>query len=505
MLKRALVGAGLVVLLGAAGVYFFRPPGYAVNVPLAQVVGHGIAAPPVDGVLARLAVPAGVRLGRLAEGIEGARFLEPTPAGDLLVSQPRLGRIALLERDANGDGRADAVRTLVDGLDQPHGLDLHGGWLYVAEGGAIGRIRFDPAARATSGAFERIVTGLPKGEGHWTRTVRFGPDGFLYLSVGSSCNVCLETDARRAAITRYREDGSGEEIYATGLRNAVGFDWRPGTGELFATDNGRDLLGDDFPPCELDRVVKGGFYGWPFANGDRVLDPDYGKGHEAQAAASIPPAHAFRPHNAPLGITFLTHPATPAAFQGTALVALHGSWNRSKKDGYKVVSLHWSEDGAIAERDFVTGFERDDDVIGRPVDVAQGSDGAVYISDDFAGSIFRATFGDAPAGAAGASAAPGAPAAGDVLHGMPADEIARRQARGKTVYARWHCASCHSSAVALPKMKVKPLVNLRERFDLDKLDAWIRTPTPPMPTYPIRDEDRRSLAVYLLTTEESER
>ena len=186
--------------------------------------------------------------------------------------------------------------------------------------------------------------------------------------------------------------GSGEEIYASGLRNTVGFDWRPGTEELYGTDNGRDLLGNDFPPCELNRIQRGGFYGWPYANGDQVLDPDLGAGHEDRVRASIAPVHAFRAHVAPLGITFVRGDKVPPDYRGAALVALHGSWNRSEKDGYEVVSLHWNERGEITERPFATGFEVDEDVIGRPVDVAEGPDGAFYISDDFAGSIYRVVY-----------------------------------------------------------------------------------------------------------------
>ena len=192
----------------------------------------------------------------------------------------------------------------------------------------------------------------------------------------------------------HRPDGSGEEIFATGLRNPVGFDWRPETGELYATDNGRDLLGDDFPPCELNRIERGGFYGWPYANGDRVADPDLGAGRERRIASSLSPAHAFRAHNAPLGIHFVRGARAPRDYHGAALVALHGSWNRTRKDGYKVVSLHWRPDGAIEERDFAVGFERDEDVIGRPVDVAEGPDGAFYISDDYAGAIYRVAYGE---------------------------------------------------------------------------------------------------------------
>jgi glucose/arabinose dehydrogenase len=226
---------------------------------------------------------------------------------------------------------------------------------------------------------------------HGSNGVMFGPDGRLYLNVGSSCNVCDEEDPRRGAILRFEADGSGEEIYASGLRNSAGFDWRPGTDELFATENGRDLLGDDEPPCELNRIVRNGFYGWPYANGDNRPDPDFGPGNEARIAASIPPVHPFRAHNAPLGITFVRSDSPPAGYRGAALVALHGSWNRTTLDGYKVVSLHWDEQDRITERDFLTGFQIDLDVIGRPVDIAEGPDGAFYVSDDYAGAIYLVT------------------------------------------------------------------------------------------------------------------
>jgi glucose/arabinose dehydrogenase len=498
------VGIGLLLLLAAAaggcGLLLrlgLLPERYAVNVPVLHALfGRGVEAPPPGVVAARFRAPEGFSVGLFAEGIPNARLLRPTPAGDLLVSQPRAGRVWLLERDADGDGRADGRRPLLDGLDRPHGMDLHGGWLYVAEAGAVGRVRFDPAARRTEGAFERVVTGLPAGGNHWTRTVRFGPDGWMYVSVGSSCNVCMEPDPRRAALLRYRPDGSGEEIHATGLRNAVGFDWRPGTDELFATDNGRDLLGDDFPPCELNRVVRGGFYGWPFANGDRVPDPDLGGGREAEISGSIAPAHAFRAHNAPLGIAFLRSPEAAPAYRGAALVALHGSWNRTRKDGYSVVSLHWRPDGSIEERDFLTGFLVDDDVIGRPVDVAEGPDGAIYVSDDYAGAVYRVAYGAAP----GPDAALGRAAVGaaDPLAALAPGERRLRAERGAALFARHDCAACHDPARATPGVVAKELRGLAGRYDVAGLAAFFDAPTPPMPVFALSAEEKRDLAVHLL-------
>jgi glucose/arabinose dehydrogenase len=183
---------------------------------------------------------------------------------------------------------------------------------------------------------------------------------------------------------RMQPDGKAREIFATGLRNSVGFDWAPWDDALYATENGRDLLGDDLPPDELNRIERGGFYGWPFAFGARVADPDMGKGHEADIARSIPPAHEFRAHNAPLGIAFLRGTALPPGYSRTALVALHGSWNRSVPDGYKVVALDWQADGSIVERDFLSGFRSSEGIIGRPAGVTQGPDGAIYITDDYA-------------------------------------------------------------------------------------------------------------------------
>lgn len=329
------------------------------------------------------------RITLYATELAGVRMLRFTPTGDLIASQTPSGRVIILSRDTDGDGLSDARRVLLDGLNGPHGVDLHAGMLYVAEEDAIGRIKFNNATNTIEGAYQRIITGLPQGGGHSSRTLRVGPDGKLYVSVGSSCNVCLEDDPRRAAMLRYDLDGGNAEIFAQGLRNPVGFDWRPADGALYATDNGRDWLGDDFPPCELNRIEQGGHYGWPYANGRNIPDAEFGAGAADKIAHAVPPVFEFRAHNAPLGISFVRNPGAPEGLRGTALVALHGSWNRREKDGYKVVSLHWQPDGSIIQRDFLWGFLENGKVRGRPVDVAEGPDGAFYVSDDFAGHIYR--------------------------------------------------------------------------------------------------------------------
>ena len=498
---RVAVGLAAAALLVAAACRIglgLLPERYAVNAPIRQMLlGRGVDAQSDDALRARLVVPDGFSVSLYAAGLPNARMLRFTDRGDLLLSTPRSGKVWLLARDDDHDGRADAVTSLLDGLDRPHGLDFHDGWLYVAEGSAIRRIRFDAAARRVEGALESVVAGLPNGGNHWTRSVRFGPDGKMYVTVGSSCNVCIEEDPHRAAMLRFAPDGSRQEIFATGLRNSVGFDWQPGTNALYATDNGRDLLGDDIPPCELNRVVQGGFYGWPFAWGDKQPDPDVGKGHEADVARSLPPAHAFRAHNAPLGMTFVRGPNAPAAIRGDALVALHGSWNRTHKDGYKVVALRWSADGAIAERDFLAGFVRDEQAIGRPVDVAEGPDGAIYVSDDYAGAVYRVAMG--AVAAAATSAAPAVPSSGgDPLAGLGAADRAHLAATGRALYEANACFRCHEAARADTGAVPAPLVKLAGKYTIESLAAFFAAPQPPMPLYPFDDDARRALAVHLL-------
>jgi glucose/arabinose dehydrogenase len=499
---KVVVGATLIATAAAGVGLLLLPDRFAVNAPLGQwLFGLGLAAPAEDAVVARLEAPKGWRVGLFAADLPNARFLRFTPGGDLLVSQPRGGRVVLLEADHDGDGRSDGRRDVVTGLNRPHGMDLRDGWLYVAEADAVGRIRFDGRTGRTTGAFDRVVTGLPGGGNHWTRTLRFGPDGWMYVSIGSSCNVCRESDPRRASIMRFHPDGTGGEIYATGLRNAVGFDWRPEDGELYATDNGRDLLGDDFPPCELDHVVQGGFYGWPVANGNRVPDPDFGKGAEARIAASIPPVHGFRAHNAPLGITFLRGQDLPEDYRGAALVALHGSWNRTRKDGYEVVSLHWRADGAIEERDFLTGFldRSDDEVVGRPVDVAEGPDGAVYVSDDYAGAVYRVSRGRAaktPGEVARGGLAAGPATAGKATAvSLPADV----ERRGRGLWESQKCGVCHDAKKAVKGMVTRPLGGLAKRYTPETLAAYLVAPNPPMPAFDrLSEAERTDLARYLL-------
>ena len=347
---------------------------------------HPTPAPAADQALVRL--PPGFAIEVFARDLGPARFLAVDPAGTLLVSVPRTGRVLALPDD-DGDGRADGSIVVADGLQLPHGLAFHQGALYVAETGRVLRLPYDPARRRTTGPATVVVPDLPPRGGHWTRTIVFGPDGHLYVSVGSSCNNCEESDARRGAILRYAADGSGGSRFATGLRNAVGLAFRPGTDELWATVNGRDWLGDDRPAEYVTRVVGGGFYGWPYCHWDPtglVPDPDLGAPDRCRQVAR--PSFLYQAHSAPLGLAFYTGSQFPPEYRGDLFVALHGSWNRPAPVGYKVIRVRL-DDGGPRASDFVTGWLSGSRGWGRPVDLAVGRDGSLFLSDDHQGLVYR--------------------------------------------------------------------------------------------------------------------
>jgi glucose/arabinose dehydrogenase len=359
-------------------------------VALAACVGYTPrAAPPSDQAGLRL-LP-GFTIDVFARDLGPARFLAVDPLGTLLVSVPRQGRVLALPDD-DGDGRADRTVVVADGLELPHGLAFHDGALYVAETGRVVRLAYDPTTQRTSGAPEVVVAGLPRRGAHWTRTIAFGPDGRLYVSVGSSCDACEESDPQRAAITRYEADGSAPVRFATGLRNAVGLAFRPGTDELWATVNGRDWLGDDRPADYVTRVEAGGFYGWPscyWAPGGLASDPQLGAPGRCERVAR--PDLLYQAHSAPLGLAFYTGQAFPPAYRGSLFIALHGSWNRRTPTGYKVIRVGF-DDGTPHAEDFVTGWLAGSRAWGRPVDLAVAGDGSLFLSDDLQGVVYRIAY-----------------------------------------------------------------------------------------------------------------
>lgn len=331
-----------------------------------------------------LTVPAGYTISIFAEDLGSARFMALDENGVLYVTD-RLGRVLRLP-DANGDGTADDVEPVLDGLNNPHGITFYDGALFVAEETQVIRAEDSDG----DGVYETVATiipDLPEG-GHWSRTIRFGPDGMLYVSVGSSCNVCEEDDPRRAAIWRYNADGSGGEPFAVGLRNAVGMTFQAETGLLWATNNGRDGMGDDIPPETINQPNQGDDFGWPRCHAGTVIDPQFGSEGACEGVAQ--PAVLMQAHSAPLGLTFASGDML-APFAGDLIVAFHGSWNRTEPTGFKVVRIPF-ENGVPAGEpvDFIAGWLLDGgDRWGRPVDVIVASDGSLMISDDEAGRVFR--------------------------------------------------------------------------------------------------------------------
>ncbi len=336
-----------------------------------------------------LVAPDGFVVETFAHDLDGPRWMAFGPDGNLYVTLSEVGQVVRLE-DRDGDGMADEVTTIIAGLNRPHGLAWHEGDLWIAETTRVIRLEGGDSPVGQS-ELTVVVDGLPEG-GHVTRTILFVPffSGFL-LSIGSSCDVCKEEDPRRASILHYNLDGSDRKVVASGLRDAVGLAVNPETGELWATEIGRDWLGDDLPPEELNSVRLGRNYGWPYCYGDRIPNPEFAD--RARCDGTEPPILTFTAHSTPLGIAFYDASMFPPEYKGDAFVALHGSLNRSVRSGYKVVRVRVGAGRPQRVEDFVTGWLGvGDEVRGRPVQPLVGPDGALYVSDDFAGRIWRVVY-----------------------------------------------------------------------------------------------------------------
>ncbi len=334
-----------------------------------------------------IALSSGFTISVFAQGLDDPRMLAVGPDGALYVAERGAGRVLRL-LDQDGDGSLDTQQAVAQGLNAPSSLAFYqDGSLYVAETRRVLRLS-QPDAHGIFQKQEVVIDGLPSG-GHSTRTLLFSPDfSTLFVSIGSSCNVCIEGDARRAAIMAYNPDGSHARLYARGLRNAVGITFRPGTDELWATNNGRDLLGDDLPPETINLVQQGDDFGWPRCHAGRIIDPEFGGLQGCQGVKA--PLVEMQAHSAPLGLTFYSGSQFPEDYRGDLFVAFHGSWNRSVPTGYKLVriSMQGGQPGPV--QDFATGWLLPNGSNwGRPVDVVSGNDGSLYLSDDAGGKIYR--------------------------------------------------------------------------------------------------------------------
>ena len=327
----------------------------------------------------------------------GARVLALDPDGTLLVSLTSRGKVVALP-DKNGDGVADAVVTVLDGLNKPHGLAFgpeENPRLYVAETGRVSAYDYDPE-RLTA-ASEQKIADLPPGGRHFTRSLKFLPgprDRRLLISVGSSCDACEEEDWRYAKILAVDPDGGELETFASGLRNSVFMAVHPQSQHVWATEMGRDFLGDNLPPDEINIILEGRNYGWPYCYGKRLYDDktDPTGAHREFCKETIPSFIDLPAHSAPLGLAFFTE-EWPREFRHDLLVAFHGSWNRTEPTGYKVVRYKLDPAGNFIDvEDFITGWLTPSGALGRPVDILIKDDGVIYISDDKAGVVYRVVY-----------------------------------------------------------------------------------------------------------------
>lgn len=347
---------------------------------------------PADPDLARIELPPGFEISYYAQNVVNARSLCRSPGGTLYVGTRDEGKLYALV-DTDRDYRADAQYTLAEGLNMPNGVAFRNGDLYVAEVSRILRFPGIEQRLDDPPAPEVIYDGYPAETHHGWKYIAFGPDGKLYVPVGAPCNICKSEDSVFASITRLNPDGTDREIVHRGIRNTVGFTWHPETGELWFTDNGRDWMGDDLPPCELNHAPREGMhFGYPYCHGGDVPDPKFGD--QRSCTEFTPPVQKLGPHVAPLGMEFYRGTQFPEAYRHQVFIAEHGSWNRSEKIGYRVVLVTLEGNRATSYEPFASGWlnEEDQSVWGRPVDLEHLPDGSLLVSDDYGNAIYRIAY-----------------------------------------------------------------------------------------------------------------
>lgn len=344
--------------------------------------------------LTRIKLPQGFKIEVYAGQVENARSMTLTPSGTLFVGTRDKGSVYAL-RDEDGDMRAEKKYVLAEDLDMPNGVAFRDGDLYVAEVSRILRFKDIENNLANPPKPEVVYDKYPTEKHHGWKYIAFGPDGKLYVPVGAPCNICNKENENEifASITRINPDGTGLEVVQHGIRNTVGFAWQPGTDKLWFTENGRDEMGEDVPADELNCAPKNGMhFGYPFCHQGDVLDPEFGKARKCEGF--IAPAQKLGPHVAALGMEFYQGKQFPAEYQNQVLIAEHGSWNRKKKSGYRVMMVNIDGEKGTSYKPFIEGWldVAKDEAWGRPVDLEHMPDGSLLVSDDFAGAIYRVSY-----------------------------------------------------------------------------------------------------------------
>jgi glucose/arabinose dehydrogenase len=409
-MRRTLEGLAVIVAVtvGTVALGFSRDQGTPQGTPPLQKyhITPGDLPPPTSGVAnppevvdkpadVQLQLPPGFSIDVFADGtgFQSLRNLMEAPNGDVFAADSSANTITLL-RDTNNDGTVDERKIVASGLNRPYGMAISNGYFYVGNTDSVVRWKFAPGDTTLAGTPEKIAT-LPGGGGHWTRTLAFSEDGTkLYVAVGSASNVDVEQN--RALIRVMNPDGSGDQVFASGLRNPVGLAIRPGTNEVWAGVHERDMLGDDLVPDYVTRVQEGGFYGWPYAYIGSHEDPRR-KGEQPELVKrTIVPDVLLQSHSAPMGLTFYTGTQFPAEYRSDAFLALHGSWNRKNRTGYKVVRIIVRDGKPTGEyEDFIVGWslgENQSKVWGRPVAIVIRKDGSMLVTDDAHNIIWRVTY-----------------------------------------------------------------------------------------------------------------
>lgn len=354
-----------------------------------QAQNPGPQSPPTP---ADLKVPEGFKVSVFASDVTGGRLMAVAPDGVLFVARQGKGDVVALP-DRDKDGKADKMEIVAGNLVRPHSLAFHKGFLYIATNPTVLRMKY--AKGKVEGELLKVVDLPITTAGHWTRTIGFSKDGKLFVAIGSSCNSCEEEDARRTTIMVYNADGTGGRPFAKGLRNALGFDWDPKTGALWADDMGQDKLGEELPPDEINLIEDGKHYGFPYFVGNNIPNTDLpnAKG-SLKASEATPPTFALQAHASPIDLRFYTGKKFPAAYRGAMFVSLHGSSPTARKERIPgaVARVVFKDGKPVGVEDFVTGWMKDGQVLGRPAGLITGADGALYISDDNKGFIYRVSY-----------------------------------------------------------------------------------------------------------------